>query len=356
MGPDLEDARFRYHVAFTAEDRARLPFYAALLSALEDDEQALRLLAEVRSEQRNPMLILASLHLAALKGHRVLAPIYSAARAGRLDDPRDAARRVVDVVNDEPETVRRELHRSTQTNEPGRSAVFQAVIALIAKVRYPTINLVDVGTSAGLNLYFHHFPVRAGDDENPLTLVCRDDSAIDRTLPLPAVATRVGVDPLPLDLSREDDRLWLQACYWPEEPRRMARLDAVLAARLTWPTTTILEGTAKDRLGDAFALCDPSVVTVVVNSYALGYFSPSDQTSFFDEMVRRCATSNVAWISLESPFMVKWPTSSTQSVEARTGATQVLVTLPGGSPSQWGWCQHHGLWINLEGDAPSLTR
>lgn len=348
MGLDLEDARFRYHVAFTADDRARLPFYAALLTALEDDEQALTLLAEVRSEQRNPMLILASLHLVALKGHEVLAPIYSAARAQQLDDPVGAATTVVRVVNDEPDTVRRELHRSTQTNEPGRSAVFQAVIALIARRGFELINIVDVGTSAGLNLYFDQFPVRSRDDGNPLTLVCRDDSMIDRSLPMPEVAARVGLDPSPLDLSKEDDRLWLQACYWPEEPRRMARLDAVLAARPAWPATTILKGTAKDRLGDALALCDPNALTIVVNSYALGYFSPIDQLAYFDEMVQRCATANVAWISLESPFMVQWPTSQTASEEARTGATQVLVTLPGRSPTQWGWCQHHGLWIKLD--------
>jgi hypothetical protein len=33
------------------------------------------------------MLVLAALHLVALKGHRVLAPIYARARAGDLDDP-----------------------------------------------------------------------------------------------------------------------------------------------------------------------------------------------------------------------------------------------------------------------------
>jgi hypothetical protein len=348
MALDLEDARFRYRVAFTAEDRARLPFYSALLTALEHDEQSQILLAEVRVEQRNPMLILASLHLAALKGHPVLAPIYARARARQLDDPLGAATRVVHVVNDEPETVRRELHRSTQTNEPGRSAVFQAVIALIATAGHHAINIVDVGTSAGLNLYFDQFPVQPRDDDNPLTLVCRDDSAIDRSLALPEVLTRVGVDPSPLDLSIEDDRRWLQACYWPEEPRRMARLDAALAARPSWPTTTILKGTAQERLGDALALCDPRALTIVVNSYALGYFSELDQLAFFEEMTRRCATSKVAWISLESPFMVRWRTSDTTSDVARSGGTQVLVTLPGGAPTQWGWCQHHGLWMNLD--------
>ena len=355
MALDLEDAQRRYHVAITDEDRVRLPFYSALLTALERDEQSLHLLAEVRVEQRNPMLVLAALHFVALQGHRVLAPIYARARAGDLDDPIAAASEVVGVVNDEPDTLRRELHRSTQTNEPGRSAVFQAVIALVASRGYPVINLVDVGTSAGLNLYFDKFPVHTRDDENPLTLVCRDESGIDRSLALPQVATRVGIDPLPLDLSVPEDRLWLQACYWPEEPRRLSRLDAVLAARPTWPTTTILKGTARERLGDALEQCDEGALTIVINSYAIAYFSASDQLAFFDEMARRCATSNVAWISLESPFLVRWPTSDTSSDEARRGGTEILVTLPGGSPTRWGWCHHHGLWMQLDDEAVAAS-
>src|SRR5271170_847256 len=58
MALDLEDAQRRYHFAFNDEDRVRVPFYGALLTALEHDEQAQILLAEIRVEQRNAMLIL----------------------------------------------------------------------------------------------------------------------------------------------------------------------------------------------------------------------------------------------------------------------------------------------------------
>jgi hypothetical protein len=347
MALDLEDARRRYRVSFTREDHSRLPFYSALIIALESDVVAQELLAGVRVEQRNPMLVLASLHLAALRGHPVLTPIYSEARHGMLADPAAAARDVVDVLNAEPALVRDELHRSTQTNEPGRSAVFQAVIALIAKRGYPSINVVDVGTSAGINLHFDQFPVRTTDDDNPLTLVCRDETPVDRSLPLPDVVSRVGIDPSPLDLSVDDDRLWLEACLWPEEPRRLDRLDAVIAHRPSWPATTVLRGTAAERLGEAIALGDASTLTVVLNSYVVAYFSEADQLAYFEDMSERCAQGNVAWISLESPFMVQWPTSVRSSDGAKSGATQVLVTLPGGTPSDRGWCHHHGLWTRL---------
>lgn len=317
------------------------------MSALEEDQTSLSLLAGVRIEQRNPMLVLAALHLAALNGHALLGPIYLDARYGRLGDPVAAANEVVAVVNAEPELVANELHRSTQTNEPGRSAVFQAVIAHIAQGRSNAINVVDVGTSAGINLYFDQFPVKRVDDTNPLTLVCRDETLFDRSVPLPTVSSRVGIDPSPLDLDNEDDRRWLQACLWPEEPRRLARLDAIIKERMTWPKTTILRGTAGDRLSDALDAVESDTLTVVMNSYVLGYFSEADQLSYFEEMTGRCASGNVAWLSLESPFMVQWPTSSRSNELARKGATQVLVTLPGGEPSEWGWCHHHGHWLAL---------
>jgi hypothetical protein len=347
MTLDLDDAKRRYHFAFTREDHERLPFYSALMTALEGDQTALALLASVRVEQRNPMLILAALHLAALNGHPLLGPIYLDARHGRLGDPVGAAQHVVATLNDEPELVANELHRSTQTNEPGRSAVFQAVIAHIATGRSDVVNIIDVGTSAGINLYFDQFPVQRVDDMNPLTLVCRDETPIDRSLSLPTVTSRVGIDPSPLDLDNEDHRRWLQACLWPEEPRRLARLDAIVKDRPTWPRTTILKGTAADRLSDALDAGHDDVLTIVMNSYVVGYFSEADQLAYFEEITKRCASSNVAWLSLESPFMVQWPTSSRSNELARKGATQVLVTLPGGEPSEWGWCHHHGHWLAL---------
>ena len=69
MALDLDDARLRYRLSFSPEDHDRLPFYSSLLRALEDDEVGLELLASIEVEQRNPMLVLAALHLAALRGH-----------------------------------------------------------------------------------------------------------------------------------------------------------------------------------------------------------------------------------------------------------------------------------------------
>ena len=50
---------------------------------------------------------------------------------------------------------------------------------------------------------------------------------------------------------------------------------------------------------------------MVLNSYVVAYFPEADQLAYFEDVSERCANGNVAWISLESPFMVEWPTSVT---------------------------------------------
>ncbi|MHB2029023.1 MAG: DUF2332 family protein, partial [Acidimicrobiales bacterium] len=218
---DREDAKQRYRHALSYDDQERVPFYAALVEEFEHDELALSLLASVSEEQRNPMLILAALHLAALRGHSTLSPIYDDARLGQLTNVHDAARAVLSALHENPRLVRDELWRSTQTNEPGRSAVIQAVVRdLATATATATINIVDVGASAGINLYFDQFRVASNDGTDPLTLVCEDLNTIDRSSTLARVVTRVGIDSHPLDLQDLDDQLWLKACIWPEEPRR----------------------------------------------------------------------------------------------------------------------------------------
>jgi len=351
MALDLDDARTRYRLSFSPEDHERLPFYSSLLRALEVDEVGLEVLASIAVEQRNPMLVLAALHLAALRGHPRLSPIYDAARRGALDDPLGATREVIDVLHDDPSIVLAQLHRRTQTNEPGRSAVLQAVIGAVARGRAEAINLIDVGTSAGINLYFDHFPVRRVDDGSPLSLVCDDLTPVDRTSPLPGVATRIGIDVAPLDLESDDDRLWLTACLWPEEQRRHDRFSAVVEARSTWPPSTVLTGSALDLVGDAINQGDRSLLTVVMNTWACAYFSAADQVAYFEAMSRRCLEGDVAWVSIESPLAVQWPPPSGMGRPPRKGGSQILVTLPGAAPTSWGWCHPHGHWLWLDVDS-----
>jgi hypothetical protein len=341
---DLDDARKRYGWALTPEDQQRLPFYAGLVRALGDDDTALRLLAEVRVQQRNPMLILAALHYVALEGHPVLGPLYGDVRHGRDRSVDEMVTTVMSIIESDPDLVRAQMHRSTQTNEPGRSAVLRAALPYVT-AGSPRVNLLDIGTSAGLNLYPDMFRVSSQDDPDPMTLVCRDEGPVDRSQPLPQILTRTGVDLNPLDLNNPDDQRWLEACVWPEERRRFERLEAIIQARAAWPHVTILRGDALERIDDGLSAGDPSVVTVITNTWFAAYLSREEQTAYYERLTELCARGGVAWISLELPVAVSWPEARGSTTPPEGGATQVMVTRPGDSPEHFGWCHHHGRWL-----------
>ena len=350
MSLDLDGARFLYRHTLSDDDRVRLPFYSALLDELEQDPIALALLAAVDKEHRQAVLVLAALHLAALEGHEELAPIYAAVRSGTPGDPAAAARSVREVLDTDPQLVRRELHRLTQTNEPGRSAVLRAVIAKLASGRSERVNLIDVGSSAGLNLYLDRFTVRdpEHDDGDAFTLVCEDLHGVDRSLEVPAVGHRVGIDIAPLDLAMPDHLLWLRACIWPEERRRHQRLESVVDVLATWPRIEVMVGTGVARLDDALALCQGDDLTIVMDTWSAAYFPRAEQDEFYEMVTQRCATSNVAWVSIESHFIVPWPAPFGEGSSPRSGGSQILVCPPGSTPESWGWCHPHGHWLWLD--------
>lgn len=338
---DLEDARWRFEKAVAPEDFERIPFYAALLRLFQHDQVSLELLASVREEQRNPMLLLAVLQWLALGDHPVLGPLYEEVRSGRSVDAESYAARVLDVVHRDLDLVRAQLWRATQTNEPGRSAVLQAVIADLARGR-GVINLLEVGCSAGINLHLDRFVVRESDDGEPLTLVCHDVGGMcDREMP--SIARRVGIDPNPLRLENPDDRRWLKACLWPENHRRHERFDAIVDAWPMWEPLTVLAGTVRERFEESLE-ATKDAFTIIVNTWVLFYLSAQEREWFLESAHRAARRGGVATVSVESK-LVPIPGFHSERRAHERGASQIVVAREHASPELWGWCHPHGRWL-----------
>ena len=134
--------------------------------------------------------------------------------------------------------------RTTQTNEVGRcTALLPGLCHIAAMYGWDEpLSLLDLGTSAGLNLLFddYSYVYRAATGDSSLTagaagsgiaLECsaHDDLTVLPDLRLPLMAERVGLDLSPVDPFSDDDALWLLACQWPDNPARFGRLRAALA-------------------------------------------------------------------------------------------------------------------------------
>src|SRR5919197_6250239 len=278
------------------------PLYQRVAVALSESEEALRAIEASPARKRHPTVILAALHDLALAGRApALAAAYAAAdgdaaAGAALDTPLRMTDSVVAIAG----------RRQTRTNETGRRAVLYPAIAEAARrVGANAVGLIDVGCSAGLNLSVDRVGITysngqsLGDPSSPVQL----SAAIvgDRPIPtraMPEVVARVGVDLDPVDVTDADDARWLRACLWPDQPERLARLEAEIALAATAPPL-LLQGDAVAMLPDAVARVPADALPVVTTTWAVSSLPLESRLRFLHRLDAAAAGRPVAWVSAE---------------------------------------------------------
>jgi hypothetical protein len=115
---------------------------------------------------------------------------------------------------------------------------------------------------------------------------------------MPEVVARVGIDLDPVDVTDADDARWLRACLWPDQPERVARLEAEMALAATAPPL-LLQGDPVEVIADAFARVPADAVPVVTTTWALSQFPLESRLRFLHRLDEAAADRAVAWVSAE---------------------------------------------------------
>jgi hypothetical protein len=215
------------------------PFTARLIEAMGHDLTAGGPTADLVGDWAGPpradavaLRLAGALHAAALSGRApALAAHYPAARPDWDAAAVWSAARA--VLERERAWIAGFLHHTPQTNEPRRSiALLAGFLHLAATVDLP-LALLEIGASAGLNLYWDRYAYRTA----AWTWGAPDGVPIDTrwTGPapplgvVPRVRSRAACDQHPLDVRDAADRLRLRAYVWADQADRLARLDAAVA-------------------------------------------------------------------------------------------------------------------------------
>lgn len=174
-----------------------------------------------------------ALHHATLNGtaHRLTA-LYPAANPGwSMQQVWPIAR---DYLASHRDIVTAFIQSPPQTNETRRSiALLPAFLELAAGFDGP-MDLLELGASAGLNQNWDRYNYRTASWQFP----GRSDVLIEtdwngpppqHLSATPTIRSRAACDLGPLDLSDPAQALRLRAYVWPDQPERLARLDAAVA-------------------------------------------------------------------------------------------------------------------------------
>ncbi|MFW2850901.1 DUF2332 domain-containing protein [Sphingomonas sp. TX0543] len=120
-----------------------------------------------------------------------------------------------------------------QTNEPGRSGALMLGLMEIARRHAPAIELLEIGSSAGLNLLIDRYAfdlggVAMGPADSPVTIRPEWRGEAPAPVRVEFVSVR-GCDVQPLDATDPAVAARLLAYVWPETPARAERLGHAIA-------------------------------------------------------------------------------------------------------------------------------
>jgi hypothetical protein len=309
----------RYRRFAEREAHSRSPRYERFALGVAGDRQLVALLERLPPAKQQPNLLFAVVLY--LGGRQ---PDFGAFRAFVLDH----ADQVVAAV----------MARQTQTNEVGRCAL---LLPLLARLPGP-LALVEVGASAGLCLLpdryaYDYGGTIVGDPSAPLRLACQPRGPVPIPTTLPRVVWRRGIDLDPVDLHDPDAVRWLECCIWPDQPERLARLQAAVRIARTDPPE-VVRGDLLELVGPVAADAPADATVVVFHTAAVVYLPEPGRQRFAELMAELPAV----WISAEGPGVV--PALAAGLEPGQT--SEHAVFLLGQGPQQLvGLADPHGAWL-----------
>lgn len=203
--------------------------YEFLSLQIADDDELLELASHARSGQPSSNLLFGAVHYLLLKGkNHQLQDFYQSMTKNprKVEESFLPFKEFCSQYSNEIIPLLQE--KLVQTNEVRRcSYLFPAFQSIYHIVKKP-LALIEIGSSAGLQLlwdqYSYSYGTGAvfGNRESNLHIKAEIKGDNTPTLQdfIPPVSERIGIDLHPIDLTDDENVLWLKALIWPEHHER----------------------------------------------------------------------------------------------------------------------------------------
>lgn len=285
---------------------AKSPLFSSLCRAAADDDAVSALTARCPDLHQAPMILMAAVHGLLLNGHAG-DPLgaYFGTIAQEPLGPSEAwpeFRRFIAAHQDAIAEIL--ATKGLIKTDLRRSACLRPLIVEAAR-RLGTnkVHLVDIGCSAGLNLLVDGWQIAygghsVGPSESAVRVTTDVRGNLPPLAPMPEIVSRTGIDLNLPDLSSEEDRTWVLAHTFPEEPEMLTACRAAIEALMRHPPH-LIRGDGIALLDDAIGRLDPAHPVIVMHSMTTIQFSDAMRHAFNAALERCAGARRLARISME---------------------------------------------------------
>jgi hypothetical protein len=277
---------------------------------------------------------------------RGIEPQLGAVYRGEMLDQDKVDALVSDIVRRHDAALLPWFDSAPQTNEAGRSSSFVAALHWLASRVIPKFELLEIGSSAGMNLLIDRFRydlngVVSGPEDAPVT-ICPEWRGPPPPNAQFVIQSAWGCDLNPIDVRDNAAANRLRAYIWPEMPQRFVRMDAGIAMVRQQPVD-LVQADAADWVEAQLRLPQSEGITrVLMHSIVWQYLPDSAQARITAAMGKAALTATqerpLAWIALET--------------NRATMRHELHVRYwPGGDTLvQLGEAHAHGAWVEWTGN------
>jgi hypothetical protein len=214
-------------------------------------------------------------------------------------------------------------------------------LEVAARTGAQALDLVELGTSGGLNLLWDRYRYRYTEDTWG-----RDGAYLElegserRTVPgellalAPRVRSRVGVDVAPVDLTTDEGVALVKSFVWADQTWRLDLLDRAVDALRADPPE-IVRGNLVEELPRLLARRDDGALTLVWQTAVFDYLTEDE---------RRAARETLARAGAEGPLAL---VEAAQPVDGSADYYGLRIQVwPGGDRTEVAHGDWHGAWLD----------
>jgi hypothetical protein len=212
------------------ECRGSSDLYEHLALKMAEDEELLEIAANARPGQPVPNLFFGAVQYLLLKGKDHELREYYHSIVEHPKDDKDSLPSFRDFcLQNQNDIITILKSKLVQTNEVRRCAyLYPSFCYIYHQVKKP-LSLIEIGTSAGLQLLWDQYRYSYGSNEsygNPESNVHIQSEIKGENTPFllqesPPVAARIGIDLHVNDLTNLENYIWLKSLIWPEHKDRL---------------------------------------------------------------------------------------------------------------------------------------